>query len=161
MIILNNSRPIRRRFLTLAPLLSVLAGCASAPEAAVPPHRVAAVSPMPEPKPKPPEAAARRYEATGVASWYGGRKHQGRRTASGVRFDRNKPTAAHRSLPFGTLVEVTNLDNRRSMKLIVNDRGPYIGGRIIDVSESAARELGFHRAGLAQVQLRVIDRPIE
>lgn len=88
----------------------------------------------------------------GIASWYGGRHHGGP-TASGERYDQNAMTAAHRRLPLGTVVRVTNLANGRSVTLRINDRGPYIGGRIIDVSRAAAAELGFIGRGLARVRV--------
>jgi peptidoglycan lytic transglycosylase len=88
----------------------------------------------------------------GTASWYG-RLHQGKRTASGERFDRYAMTAAHPSLPFGSRVRVTNLENGRSEIVRVNDRGPYVSGRIIDLSYAAARALGIARKGLARVRV--------
>ena len=92
---------------------------------------------------------------SGVASWYGKRFH-GRQTASGEAFDMNAFTAAHPSLPFGTRVRVTNLDNGRSVILKINDRGPFVKRRIIDVSRRAAEELGFVREGITQVRVEVI-----
>ncbi len=86
-------------------------------------------------------AAAQAQSWTGKASYYGGRGHM---------------TCAHRSLPFGTHVRVTNLSNNRSAVLVVNDRGPYITGRIIDVSTGAANVLGFRHAGLAQVSVETV-----
>ncbi len=93
---------------------------------------------------------------TGIASYYDV-GHDGRRTASGARFDARALTAAHRSLPFGTRVRVTNLDNHRSVVVTITDRGPFRHARIIDVSGAAADALGFRRAGLARVQLDVLD----
>ena len=95
------------------------------------------------------------FEQIGVASWYGARYH-GRSTASGERFDMNALTAAHRTLPFGTRVRVTNLGNGRSVVVRINDRGPFVTGRIIDVSRSAAERLGFTRQGVARVEVRVV-----
>jgi rare lipoprotein A len=95
---------------------------------------------------------------TGLASWYG-TDLQGRRTASGALFDKNKLTAAHRKLAFGTTVRVTNLKTRQSTLLKINDRGPAIPGRVIDVSWEAARELGFVEAGLARVRIEVVSSP--
>jgi rare lipoprotein A len=89
------------------------------------------------------------------ASWYGPGFH-GRRTASGEIFNAYDMTAAHRSLPFGTRVRVTNLNNGRSVVVRINDRGPAIPGRIIDISESAAEKIGMITAGTAQVYLRVL-----
>jgi rare lipoprotein A len=89
---------------------------------------------------------------TGIASFYGGRHHGGP-TASGERFNQNAMTAAHRSAPLGSQMRVTNLNNGKSVVVRINDRGPYIGGRIIDVSKGAAEALGFISAGLARVKL--------
>src|SRR5690606_8324948 len=91
----------------------------------------------------------------GKAAWYGGRFH-GRKTASGERFNKNKLTAAHLKLPFGTVVRVTNQKNGRSVEVRITDRGPYGGGRIIDLSEAAAREIGMIRAGVVPVTLEIV-----
>lgn len=91
----------------------------------------------------------------GIASWYGVPYH-GRTTASGETYDMNDLTAAHRSLSFGARVRVTNLENGRSLVLRVNDRGPFVKRRIIDVSKRAARELGFLHDGLARVRVEVL-----
>ena len=93
--------------------------------------------------------------SVGLASWYGGQFH-GRLTASGESFDKNALTAAHRSLPFGTRVRVTNLANGRSLLLTINDRGPFVDGRIIDVSQRAAEQLGFKNKGITRVRLEVM-----
>lgn len=91
-------------------------------------------------------------EQHGLASWYG--KHwRGRRTASGSRFDDRSLTAAHLWLPFATRAHVTNLDNGRSVDVVVNDRGPYRKGRIIDLSAGAAEKLGMRRTGVAPVAI--------
>jgi peptidoglycan lytic transglycosylase len=95
--------------------------------------------------------------STGVASFYGGRFH-GRLTASGVRFDSGAMTAAHRSLPFGTRVRVTHLGTGRTVDVRINDRGPYVGGRIIDLSQGAAGVLGMHGQGVARVKVTVLGR---
>jgi rare lipoprotein A (peptidoglycan hydrolase) len=95
---------------------------------------------------------------TGIASWYG-EECQGRMTASGELFDMNKLTAAHPILPLGTIVRVTDLSNCQSILLRLNDRGPGVPGRIIDVSREAARRLGFEQAGLAKVSVAVIRLP--
>lgn len=94
----------------------------------------------------------------GVASWYGP-GFQGRETASGPPFDMNAMTCAHRQLPLGTCVRVTNLLNRRALILKVNDRGPYVGGRVLDVSRGAAKSLGFLGAGLAPVRIEIVSYP--
>jgi rare lipoprotein A len=88
----------------------------------------------------------------GNASWYG-KRHQGKRTASGERYDEYAMTAAHPTLPFGTRLSVTNLENRRSVIVRVNDRGPYVDGRVIDLSLAAARALGITEDGVARVRL--------
>jgi rare lipoprotein A len=93
---------------------------------------------------------------TGKASYYGDR-HHGRKTASGERFDQHALTAAHRSLPFGTRVRVTNLSNERSVVVRINDRGPFVRGRIIDVSRAAAERLGMLRAGVVPVRVEQLD----
>jgi len=95
------------------------------------------------------------YQERGVASWYGVPYH-GRTTASGETFDMNDLTAAHPSLPFGSRVRVTNLGNGRSLVLEINDRGPFVKQRIIDVSKRAAKELGFLRDGIARVRVEVL-----
>lgn len=95
------------------------------------------------------------YDKVGMATWYGEAYHN-RATASGERFDMNRLTAAHTTLPLASLVEVTNLENGRKVLVRVNDRGPFVGGRIIDVSRGAARELGFERQGLAKVRVRYV-----
>jgi len=91
----------------------------------------------------------------GEASYYSS-EHQGRRTASGERYDDDKLTAAHRTLPFGTRVRVTNLENGRSAVVRITDRGPSRHGRVIDVSKRTARDLGFLTEGTAKVRLDVL-----
>lgn len=95
------------------------------------------------------------HQMTGTASWYGS-KFNGKRTASGERFNMNALTAAHPTLPFNTRLRVTNLENGRRCIVRVNDRGPFTGGRIIDVSRAAARKLDFETAGLAKVSFEVL-----
>lgn len=89
---------------------------------------------------------------TGIASWYGPKFH-GRRTASGEVFDMHELTAAHRTLPLDSWVHVTNLENGRSIQVRVNDRGPFVRGRIIDLSYAAAQTLGMVRQGVARVHV--------
>lgn len=98
------------------------------------------------------DARASGFRQVGLASWYGPGFH-GRTTASGERFDQNDLTAAHRKLPLGTEVKVTNLQNGRSIVVEINDRGPYIDGRVIDVSKAAARRLGIVEEGVAKVRI--------
>lgn len=90
--------------------------------------------------------------AEGMASYYGANLH-GHLTANGERFDKDQLTAAHRQLPFGMCVLVTNLANGRSVRVRVNDRGPFVEGRLIDLSEAAARTLGMLEIGVARVRL--------
>lgn len=91
----------------------------------------------------------------GLASWYGPGFH-GQKTASGERFDQSALTAAHRKLPLGTRVMVTNLENGNKVAVEINDRGPHVRGRIIDLSKAAAGKLGFLKAGTARVRIEVI-----
>lgn len=95
---------------------------------------------------------------TGEASWYG-EEFQGNTTANGETYDLNGLTAAHLTLPFGTTVRVTNLKNRKNILLRINDRGPYVGQRLIDVSWAAAKRLGFVQSGTTPVRVEVVTRP--
>lgn len=122
--------------LGLALLLAALAGsCATA-------HR-------------PPSGALPAREEVGDASWYGPDFH-GRITANGERYNMLGLTAAHRTLPFNTLLQVTNLANARSIVVRVNDRGPFLKGRILDLSYAAARALGANRSGVIRVKIRIV-----
>jgi rare lipoprotein A len=94
----------------------------------------------------------------GVASWYG-QEFQGDTTASGEVFDLNGLTAAHPTLPFGTTVRITNLMNSKNILLRINDRGPHIARRMIDVSWAAAKRLGFVNAGTTRVRVEVVTYP--
>ena len=96
-----------------------------------------------------------RYDRTGLASWYGTAFH-GRPTANGERFDMNAVSAAHPTLPLPSRVRVTNLENGRQLIVRVNDRGPFIDGRLIDLSRRGAQLLGFHRKGLARVRVQYL-----
>lgn len=120
--------------------LALLAGCSRA------------VMPAPS---VPPGAGT---EEVGMASWYGA-AHHGRRTASGEVFDMNRLTAAHRTLPFGTRLLVTNRDTSQSVEVRVNDRGPFVKGRILDVSYAAGRLLGAVGPGVIPVRVRVLSLP--
>ena len=103
-----------------------------------------------------PASIERHRAETGQASWYG-KAHHGKRTASGERFDMHALTAAHRTLPFGTIVRVTDLRSGKSVKVRINDRGPFRNDRIIDLSYEAARKLGFVARGTARVEITVVD----
>lgn len=161
-------RPLKKA-LVLAACLTVLvlpAACATPPAAAgsapasVAPaadYRLATLQPE-EPAPLETEGAAEEtvtMSFTGLASWYGKRFH-GRRTASGERYDMTAFTAAHPNLPFGSRVRVTNLANDRSVVVIVNDRGPFVKTRLIDVSHAAAKQLGILEDGVAEVRVDVL-----
>ncbi|MCD5993273.1 septal ring lytic transglycosylase RlpA family protein [Pseudomonas sp. CDFA 602] len=121
-----------RRLLSACSALALLAGCASHE---IDPHG---------------------YDETGRASYYGAR-HHGNRTASGEPFNQNALTAAHRQLPFGTRVKVTNVDNNKTVVVRINDRGPHTRGRLIDVSREAAEQLGMLRSGTATVRIQSLD----
>lgn len=94
---------------------------------------------------------------SGVASWYGPGFH-GRKTASGERYNMDALTAAHKSLPFGTRVRVTNRNNGKSVVVKINDRGPYVGGRVIDLSRGAARTIGMIGSGTAKVTVEILGK---
>jgi len=164
-------RPLRRLALAAALLLPIGSGgpalaedvladdipALAIAEAAVPPAPVE-LSPValdvaaPEAQG---EAAGTRL-GSGTASYYG-RAFHGRRTASGERFDMNAMTAAHRTLPFGSKVRVTNVDTGASVIVTINDRGPFTHGRLIDVSHAAAAELGLIARGRGQVELELLE----
>ncbi len=93
----------------------------------------------------------------GIASWYGG-KFQGRRTANGEVYDKYKLTAAHKTLPFNSIVEVTNISNEKTVIVRINDRGPFVKGRIIDLSKKAANMIGMEDTGTAPVLLKVLNK---
>jgi rare lipoprotein A len=95
------------------------------------------------------------FVATGIASWYGEDYH-GTKTANGEIYDMESMTAAHKTLPFNTKVLVENLDNGKTVTVRINNRGPYVQGRIIDLSRKAAREIDIITAGLAEVELHIV-----
>ena len=97
------------------------------------------------------------YDKTGLASWYGDPFH-GRKTASGEIYNKWAMTAAHKTLQMPSLVEVTNLENGRKLVLRINDRGPFVSGRIIDLSRGAARKLGVEKTGVAKVRVRILKK---
>lgn len=101
------------------------------------------------------------YEETGTASWYGQEtldQHNGQPTAYGETFDPSRPSAAHKYLPLPSVVKVTNLDTKVSIIVRVNDRGPFVDDRVIDLSAEAAKKLGFYEKGTAKVRVEVISR---
>lgn len=97
-------------------------------------------------------SCAPKITQTGIASYYAD-KFQGKRTASGQKYRRGKRTAAHKTLPFGTKVKVTNLKNGESVKVRINDRGPFVSGRIIDLSRKAARKIDLIQSGVTKVRI--------
>jgi rare lipoprotein A len=127
----------------------LLAGCA---------HRKHARRTPPPPAPAPSGAPKPGYTETGVASWYGHPYH-GRPAANGEIYDMEKLTAAHRTLPFDTWLRVVNLGNGKTVEVRINDRGPFIEGRIIDLSHAAARAIDMIGPGVARVRIEVIRTP--
>jgi rare lipoprotein A len=99
---------------------------------------------------------AQDFNQEGIASYYAD-KFEGRQTASGEKYKHSKYTAAHKTLPFGTVIKVTNLSNSKYVEVKVNDRGPYVEGRIIDLSKAAAGDLDMISSGLAKVRIEIID----
>jgi rare lipoprotein A len=142
------ARPTARRALAAA-ALALAAACAHRPREEAPraPERPAAEERS--------RAAERRAEV-GVASFYAHRFH-GRRTASGARYDMHALTCAHPSAPFGARLRVTDLETGRSVVVTVNDRGPFAGGRVVDLSLAAARKLGIVERGLARVKVERVE----
>jgi len=116
------------------------------------PHRVAALHPRPISRARIPDGDAKQTAAHGVASFYSDTE-----TASGERFDKNELTAAHPSLPFGTKLRVTDVSSGRFVTVRVNDRGPFVRGRVVDISPSAAEALGMVDKGVANVRLDVVQ----
>lgn len=108
------------------------------------------------PVPTPAEVPDLVYHETGTALWYGAEFH-GRRTASGETFDMNGISAAHRTLPFGTIIRVTNLDNSRSIRVKITDRGPFVRTQVLELSLGAAKELGFVPQGTTRVAIESVD----
>ncbi len=108
-------------------------------------------------KERPSHNASHAKSIIGIASFYG-TKFNGRRTASGEKFNNSALTAAHLSLPFGSLVKVTNMRNGKTVVVRINDRGPHVKGRIIDLSKAAAKKIGIGRAGTARVSLEVLKK---
>ena len=149
--------------LLLAALVTIpvifFTGCESLDLAALSSGAAPSVSVTPLQSPPKPGYVRSGEIFTGKTSWYSVRTNGGTRTASGEKFADHGETAAHRTLPFGTLVEVTNLANEQSIVLKINDRGPYKHGRVLDVSIGAAKKLGFDKHGLANCSIEVL-RPV-
>ena len=140
----------------LGPVLLVVpfaAACATRRPA--PPQSPGPAAPPAESAPAP---SAPAWFEEGVASWYGGDDgFEGKPTASGELYDSSRMTAAHRELPLGTIVEVTSLDNGRSVRVRINDRGPFTKGRVIDLSQAAARRLDIVAPGTGRVRLTIVQ----
>jgi rare lipoprotein A len=137
------------RFLRIVTLIAIVVFLGACAELSAPDAAVDAVTP--------PVSTQDRYcRETGIAGWYGKDFH-GKKTASGEVFDMHAISAAHRTLPLGTLVRVTNLDNFKIVKLRITDRGPFVRTRIMDLSLGAAKELGFFAQGSARVKIETIE----
>jgi rare lipoprotein A len=140
---------MRQTFLTAVVLGVALLSCGEKKKvrAATPPHPPARAA-----------APLTSFEETGMASWYGHPYH-GRASASGEIYDMEQMTAAHRTLPFGAQIRVHNLSNEKTVDVRITDRGPFIDGRIIDLSHAAARSIGLIGPGVAKVRLEMISAP--
>jgi len=127
----------------------------------VPPTPLVAIAPTPDPASapvplqEPVQEPVPNYRETGMAAWYGKELH-GKQTANGEVFDMYGLSAAHRTLPLGTVVHVTNLDNFKSITVRINDRGPFLKSRFLDLSYGAAKELGFVSEGTARVKIETV-----
>ncbi len=137
----NNLKPMKRlHFIFIAFILNLLVGCSST--LAVDLEKTNGYS--------------KSHELVGKASWYSN-KFDGKRTASGERYNKNAYTAAHKSLPFGTIVRVTNTANSKKVDVKINDRGPFVKGRVIDLSQKAFEQIGNIKEGVAPVKIEIID----
>ena len=133
--------------------LALLAACAGRE---MPPTPVSAMEPLPVPVPLQQPVQEANYRETGIVAWYGKELH-GKQTANGDVFDMYGLSAAHRTLPLGTLIRVTNLDNFKSITVRINDRGPFLKSRFLDLSYGAAKELGFVSQGTARVKIETVE----
>jgi len=148
----------RRFFIGIAFVAACfLASCAPKPPVS-PVHEVPDVTAATQPIPSVAPAAAPVFSETGIASWYG-REFHGRKTASGELFDMNLLSAAHRTLPLGAMVRVTNLENQKSVLVKINDRGPFVKSRILDLSYGAAKMLDLVGQGAARVHIEAEALP--
>lgn len=150
-----NRMALRKPLMVMLAVTTLATSCAelkvpTAPQSAPAPAAATGVPPaLPAP-------AKRIYRETGTASWYG-KESQGRTTGSGEVFDMYGMSAAHRTLPLGTVIRVTNLDNYKSVTVRVNDRGPFVKNRIIELSYGAAKELDFIAQGTALVKIETLE----
>ena len=169
LVVVNASARRHGRFVVSAALVLGLGACAEVQLAAYTAKEIVATVERPEPEGVYKVGDAYQvdgawytpavdtdYDEVGVASWYGEQFH-GRSTANGSVYDMNALTAAHKTLPMPSQVRVTNLDNGRSLTLTVNDRGPFVRGRVIDVSRRASQLLGFYRRGTARVRVQAMS----
>lgn len=131
------------RWIITLSLVAALAGCATP-------------TPEPEPAPRPAPSAAGEQIGSGKASYYGS-QHHNKLTASGERFDQTALTAAHRTLPFGTKVRVTNTRNGKSVVVRINDRGPFVRSRVIDLSKAAFESIASTHSGVIRVRLERVE----
>ena len=163
----NGSRggPLRQvlRFCVVACCVTLVAGCAHRTYQSQAPAPVPLPQPTSPPSGPPPAvetqpAAPGQYVEEGIASWYGP-AFNGHRTSNGEIYDMHEMTAAHRTLPFGAMVRVTNLSNGRRTEVRINDRGPFVSNRIIDLSLSAARAIEMVGPGTARVRLELMSGP--
>jgi len=139
------------RLALLVLLTGAAASCASRPPAKPPVSR-----------PIPPDEAVKGWSEEGLASWYGGNDgFEGKPTASGEIYGSSKLTAAHRDLPLGTVVDVSDLDTGKSVRVRINDRGPFVHGRIIDLSRAAAQQVDMIGPGVARVRIVVVAAGVE
>lgn len=156
----TNSSTRPRRSLTIAgAILAIVVGVAGA-QAASPADHLSGTPSAPNATSATTTKTRHHWYEFGVASWYG-RFFQGKTTASGQPYDENAMTCAHRSLPLGSLLKVTNLRNHKSVVVRVNDRGPVPENRVIDLSFAAAQTLGFSQRGIAPVKVELLSAPTE
>jgi len=149
---------LQRKSLAVVAATALFCAHALAQSTVAPAAAPAAQPAVPAPAASPVPAAPAADTEQGKLAWYGS-KFAGRKTASGQRYDPNALTMAHKTLPFGTRVKVTNLANKRSVELRVNDRGPTQADRIGDVSYAAAKRLGMVRAGVIDAEVTVVAAP--
>jgi len=149
---------LQRKSLAVVAATALFCAHALAQSTVAPAAAPAAQPAIPAPAASPAPAAPATGTEQGKLAWYGS-KFAGRKTASGQRYDPNALTMAHKTLPFGTRVKVTNVANKRSVELYVNDRGPTQADRIGDVSHAAAKRLGMVRAGIIDAEVTVVAAP--
>ena len=142
--------------ITVLLALSMIQGCSISGSGILNSTLVTQPDPMKADNPITPGSEAPASVNTGAASWYGPGFH-GKKTASGEVFDKRKFTAAHKTIPLGRRARVTHLANGKSIEVLINDRGPYVAGRLIDLSQAAAEALGLINNGVAKVQVELLD----